>query len=306
MQDASDLLVDTAVFELALVFAPGGAETVIGFIEAKVAELPVPDVATATSRAALAALAYRVARTKTALDNLGKDFVATLKEKTKAVDIERKAIRDRLDALRDSVRRPLTDWEDAEKARIAEHEEMLAELTNAVIFDDPEPTAAEIANRIAQLGALGGNHDWHEFERRADLARADSKAKLKILLGCAKKRDAERAELDALLRREAQHVEDAKVAKAAEATIARVRLEAAADVAAANQRAASAVEAAAVSAPLPVAPKPDLARARAVHSAAYEAFRAHCGLSPDLARAVVTAIAQSLISHVHIEYGETP
>jgi len=43
-----------------------------------------------------------------------------LKEQPKLVDAERKRMRDKLDALKDQVRKPLTDWENAEESRIDE------------------------------------------------------------------------------------------------------------------------------------------------------------------------------------------
>ena len=54
------------------------------------------------------------------MDSAGKKLVADWKEKAKKVDESRKIARDFLDNLRDEVRRPLTEWEEAEEKRIAE------------------------------------------------------------------------------------------------------------------------------------------------------------------------------------------
>ncbi len=74
----------------------------------------VPDVSTKKGRDAIASIAHKVARSKTALDNVGKELVAELKEIPKKIDAERKRMRDTLDAWKDEVRAPLNEWEQAE------------------------------------------------------------------------------------------------------------------------------------------------------------------------------------------------
>ena len=49
-----------------------------------------PDVTTRKGREVIASIAYKVARSKTALDNVGKELVAELKEVPKKIDAERK------------------------------------------------------------------------------------------------------------------------------------------------------------------------------------------------------------------------
>lgn len=85
----------------------------------------VPDVSTKKGRDAIASIAYKVAQSKTALDNIGKDLVAELKDVPKKIDAERKRMRDLLDQWKDEVRKPLTDWEDAEEARKAAHQSLI-------------------------------------------------------------------------------------------------------------------------------------------------------------------------------------
>lgn len=88
----------------------------------------IPDVTTKKGRDAVASMAYKVSQSKTYLDKTGKELVDKLKEQPKLVDAERKRMRDYLDALRDDVRKPLTEWEDAEKNRIAKHEFTMTEM----------------------------------------------------------------------------------------------------------------------------------------------------------------------------------
>jgi colicin import membrane protein len=70
-------------------------------------------VETAVGRDALKSTAYQVARTKTAVDDLGKALVADAKKRVADIDGRRKTWRDAMDALRDRIRQPLTEWEQA-------------------------------------------------------------------------------------------------------------------------------------------------------------------------------------------------
>ena len=93
-----------------------GLDPIIAAIEKEVAAF-VPDLSTAGSRKAIASMAFKITKAKTYLDGLGKDLVAEYKALPTKIDLNRKAMRDRLDALVTKTRQPLTDWE-AEQARI--------------------------------------------------------------------------------------------------------------------------------------------------------------------------------------------
>ena len=85
----------------------------------------VPDVTTKKGRDAIASMAHKVTRSKTYIDNAGKDLVAELKALPKQIDESRRGVRERLDALKDEVSRPLTEWEE-EQERIKAEEAMNA------------------------------------------------------------------------------------------------------------------------------------------------------------------------------------
>ena len=99
------------------IFSCNKIDDLISAIE-KQARSIVPDLSSDKGRKAIASNAAAVSRSKTALDALGKDLVSGWKSKAKVVDVERKEMRDRLDTLRDEVRKPLTDW-DAKQIAIA-------------------------------------------------------------------------------------------------------------------------------------------------------------------------------------------
>lgn len=77
--------------------APNGLEPYLQKIRDEI-DAFMPDVSTRKGREAIASIAYKVARSKTALDTVGKDLVADLKEIPKKIDAERKRMRDILDA----------------------------------------------------------------------------------------------------------------------------------------------------------------------------------------------------------------
>lgn len=93
-------------------------EAVLARVEAKARKEIVGTVDTAKGRKEIASLAYKVAQTKTYIDEVGKALVADMKELPKQIDANRKLFRERLDALKDELRKPLTEWE-AEQERIA-------------------------------------------------------------------------------------------------------------------------------------------------------------------------------------------
>jgi len=218
-------LVDLTSLQPAAVFAKGGAATVVAEIE-RVARAVPTDMSTATGRGEIASLARKVSGVKVRLDDMGKEYVSELKARAKVVDVERALLRGRLENLRDEVRQPLTTWEDKEKSRIAEHQDMLGQIETAARFDIPEPTAVQIKERLAWLGSFGGNRDWEEFENRAMVARDTGIEALSAMLDVATRREAERAELDRLRKEAAEREQKERDAAIARRAAEAARLEA--------------------------------------------------------------------------------
>lgn len=154
----------------------------------------VPDVTTVKGRKAIASIAYTVARSKTLLDNLGKELVSELKELPKKIDAERKRMRDTLDIWQEEVRRPLNDWQAAEDARVDAHSNAIAHLKlNAQDLDGI--TAEDLADRIAKVEAVALGETWEEFEAEAARAKDDSLKVLHAALTARQHYEAEQAEL---------------------------------------------------------------------------------------------------------------
>lgn len=160
----------------------------------------VPDVTTKKGRDAIASIAYKVAKGKTALDNIGKDLVAELKDVPKKIDAERKRMRDLLDLWKDEVRAPLTEWEATEAARQARHKTGIELIQQAAATHDF--SADTLRTTLAAIEARVIDSSWEEFEAEAHRAKAMTVEALQKAIAEREKHETEQAEL-ARLRAEA-------------------------------------------------------------------------------------------------------
>ncbi|HHK4483277.1 TPA: hypothetical protein ACQTYQ_006656, partial [Pseudomonas aeruginosa] len=156
----------------------------------------VPDVTTRKGREAIASIAYKVARSKTALDNVGKELVADLKEVPKKVDAERKRMRDLLDSWQAEVRQPLTEWEQREEMRKAKHQAGIDQINLRLECRDLDSN--ELKANIAWLEGLAISEAWEEFEAEAARAKYKALIALREALVAREKYEAEQAELERL------------------------------------------------------------------------------------------------------------
>jgi len=116
---AETALITVEKLDIAVVFSDDGMDKILKEVEAKALSL-VPDLETESGRKDISSMAHKVARSKTLLDDLGKDLVSDWKQKAKRIDGYRKTARDFLDELKDRVRKPLSDWEAIEAEKKAE------------------------------------------------------------------------------------------------------------------------------------------------------------------------------------------
>ncbi|EIV7919148.1 hypothetical protein MA307_000404 [Klebsiella pneumoniae] len=154
----------------------------------------VPDVTTKKGRDAIASMAHKVARSKTYIDNAGKDLVAELKALPKQIDESRRVVRDRLDALKDEVRRPLTEWEEeqerikAEEAMNALHAEALAMNEE---FDRQLAARIESDHEIALLMNDAFDREQADKAAEAERQRIAHEEEIKRLAAAAAAREVE-------------------------------------------------------------------------------------------------------------------
>jgi hypothetical protein len=138
-QTAADVLKDEKKFE-----------AFYGQVEAATKTL-VADISSKEGREAIASMAYKVSKTKTAIDKIRLRITEDWRKQTEEVNKAGKRISARLDALRDEVRKPLTEWEATEKARQDAVDGIMATFRDvAPKFSD---TAEAVATRLAAVKA---------------------------------------------------------------------------------------------------------------------------------------------------------
>ncbi len=117
------------------------------FLENEIAAFE-PDLETDKGRKAIAALAYKIARTKTAIDDAGADLKAEWLKKSQAIDAGRREIRDRLDVLKEKAREPLTKWENDEEQRQTFIARAFEDIRNAAILSHDDTVTTVTARLV--------------------------------------------------------------------------------------------------------------------------------------------------------------
>ncbi len=200
---------------------PSGIDVLIQRIKSE-ASAEVPDLTTKKGRDRIASLAYKVSKTKTLVDDFGKELVAGEKKRLALIDADRKKWRDECDKLRDEIRKPLTDWEQAEADRIQRHKDAiqkLRELSAPAMGTD----SAAISGLIAQAETVTLGDHWQEFAAEAGKAKDETLAILRFNLQRRQQYESEQAELARLRAEAARREQEDADRRAAEREAQRIR-----------------------------------------------------------------------------------
>lgn len=271
-----------------VLFAAGGTREICALIEREARAL-VPDITTQPGRNAIASMAAKIARSKSYLDNLGKLYVDELKELPKQVDAERRAMRNRLDALKDEIRQPLTEWEEAIERRQQRYREML----DGIALQATELgglSAEELSVRLECVRNVEAGDDWEEYQQEAATTRDRAIAILEHALEAALHHARFLAEREAAnqaqLAREQAHREQ------------QIRQEAAA-----SARAAALAEFAQrqPATPTPASPAPPREDRALIHRAILADLE-DFNIPSDTAKRLIVAIGKGQIPHLAITY----
>lgn len=182
------------------IYVKGGLQRFIDAVQSEIGT-EVPDTTTRKGRERIASLAAKVSKSKVAIEKPGRDYLKRLKEMPKIVEEELREFVRTMDALRDEVRSPLTEWERAEAARVVEHERRISELR---CVDVEGRNAAEIASAISLIEEYEVDESWEEFEAEAHRVKATSLATLREAMTKRQAYEAEQAELERLRAEAAQ------------------------------------------------------------------------------------------------------
>ncbi len=182
-------------------------------VKAEASAMPI-DLTTDKGRKAIASMAHKIARTKTAIDDAGKKLNEDARAKINAVDEARRKIRDRFDLLKEDVRKPLTEWEEAEEKRVqrvADIRQTLSLMVKDLIAD--QASSDEIAHHLENIDLVSYSTETYGADAVALKALHDEvRANVVELLEKVKKDESDREELGRL-RRESEEREAAEAAR---------------------------------------------------------------------------------------------
>lgn len=182
------------------IFAPAGGADLLARIQEQARSIVI-DISTPKGRENCASVAHKIAKSKVLLDDMGKELAAEAKRTVAAIDAERKFLRDGLDALKDEIRAPLTEWENRDKSRIAELETAINVMNSMALTFDGTPSA-DLEAVIARVEESYKERKWDEFAARAKAAYESATDTLTKKLDARRKYETEQEEL-LQLRREA-------------------------------------------------------------------------------------------------------
>lgn len=184
MTESTELLVINETSIEQVFIKRDGLEEMLSKIESEVNAF-VPDVSTKKGRDDIKAFVTKITRSKTYAEKVGKDLSAELKLRPSVVDATRNYMWERLQAMQDKARKPLTDWEDEQARLKAEEEARLEAIENQRVIDSDY----EIAVLLMERDFKHRKEDAEEAER----IRLAHEQKIKDDAAAKAKLDAEKA-----------------------------------------------------------------------------------------------------------------
>lgn len=171
---------------------------------------------TAKGRKEIVHLARMVVSSRVYLDDLGKETVANLKALPKLIDANRATMREELDALAASIRKPVTE----DEARIAAHEARI-QAVREIPLAVQAGTSADVQAQIESvLGMPMTITEWEEFLPEAKATQEQVLNVLSEAYVAKKKAEDDSAELERLRKerteRDRKDAEDRRVREAAD------------------------------------------------------------------------------------------
>jgi len=156
------------------------------------------DIQNDKDRKEIASFAYKIARTKTTIDNYGKELVSGVKAKIKAIDSARKRARDELDQIKDGIRKPLTEWEE-KNAKLLLIIDNLDAMPSSFM---PGAMSVQIKNKIESCheydDLLSDGSIDPEMQEKLEASYKGAIETMTQMFLEAEKREAEQAELEQL------------------------------------------------------------------------------------------------------------
>lgn len=152
-------------------------------------------VTTEAERAEVASVAYRVSRSKTALESVADDLVEPLKAETKRIGELKKFFGAELDALRDKILIPARAFEKREEDRKAA---ILARMNDLTPRVGERASLADLRAERDRIDAFEVGEDFAEFRKQAASRRSEGLVRLDGWIMSAEERDEREARERAL------------------------------------------------------------------------------------------------------------
>ena len=171
-------------------------ESLLHKIKTEVSSI-VPDITTAKGRKAITANVSRITKSKTTLDKAGKDYNAAQKELLKTFDKQRKYAFTFLEDLQKEVRKPLTEWEDKEKERVAKNESIINTFIQAGVNSENWMNYSnnELKGLLKSVEIVTITKRLQEFEEEAEIAKKEAIKKITSAIEQREKYDSDQKEL---------------------------------------------------------------------------------------------------------------
>ena len=217
-EQKNDELVVIKSANIPALFQKDGCNPIIEGLKKEAAKFK-GDIATAKGRKEIASFARKFSTSKVYLCGLGKTLSDELREKIAPIQAERNKIEVCCDELRDKIRKPLTDWEDAEKERVAKHEQNIQTIND---YLDVEIENSSLAKELLDaVKAIDVGEVFEEFELAATKAKEAVATQLEakfIVIQSAEKEKAEAERLEKEKLEKEQKEREEKIAEEAAET----------------------------------------------------------------------------------------
>lgn len=199
-ETTTDLILIEENMPLADIWTPENVDAMIARLE-KYNDEFTGDTTTAKGRKEIVSFSRKYSTSKVLVDGTGKELVDGWKSQAKVVDAQRKRFREACDRLRDESRKPVTDFENAEKMVVANQKRTLIRLAD--LYSVAGDLSAEVYGAyIAEVSAIVIDGDiLSDFYTRGNREKEQTLKSLNQKLTAKIQHDKDQAEL-------AQHREE--------------------------------------------------------------------------------------------------
>jgi hypothetical protein len=178
------------------------------------------DVNTPAGRKIGISAAHKVSRSKVVIVDAGKSLTVDIAKQKKDIDDGRRLVREFCDALRDEIRKPITDWENAEAKKEADkkfRKKYETDYLEAVARDDLINREAKVQADIARLEAERIERERVEREKQDTIDREKREEQIRKDAAEDADRRAKKAEDDRIAAADKAIKDAARAAEAAHA-----------------------------------------------------------------------------------------